>query len=57
MVDEEFEVDEEFDFRPDEPVPGFVVTPMADLPKRLLPKRFDPNPERVSSGYDELRWG
>ena len=49
--------DIEEDFRPDEPTPGFRVTPMSELPKRLLPKRFDPNPERVRSEYDELRWG
>ena len=45
----------------DEPTAGFQVRPMSELPTRMLERmmrrRFDPNPERVSSDYDELRWG
>ena len=29
----------------------------SDLLEKIKRKRFDPNPEKVTSDYDELRWG
>ena len=55
------EPDDEADERPDDPIGGFQVRLMSELPtrmlERILRRRFDPNPDRVTSDYDELRWG
>ncbi len=43
-----------------EPVDGWKVTPMSELPEdmreRLKRKRFDPNPAKTASDYDEMDW-
>ena len=43
-----------------EPVGGWMVTPLSELPEemreRLMRRRFDPNPAKVESDYDEKGW-
>ncbi len=44
----------------DEPVGGFQVRPVSELPERLQERirerRTDANPERTVSDYDEMGW-
>ena len=39
---------------------GFVVHPVSDLPEemreRIKRRKFEPNPDRTKSDYDEMEW-